>query len=156
MIHPDKITNVTEAAPALTPNGDGRLTRDDLVGRVIAYSVNRFDADAPSKYGRTAAEIDVDVVVVTGPRAGARDPDCRLRSTLARQLAERCPHGMTAVARVVTGTTDRGTWFGIDAATPDEIEQARRVVASHFSGVPTPPAAEHAAHGPRGDDAPPF
>lgn len=131
-LDPAKLTRVTDTSPT---GSLSQVTKDDLSGQVVVYSVNRYQPDAVGKYG-TGPQLDADLLIVTGPKAGHRDPDWRCWSGLARQMRERCPDGATAVGRVVTGTSDRGTWWGIDPVGDEEVQAANRAIHQALAQAP--------------------
>lgn len=131
-LDPGRVVRGTTPATS-TPDGlpPSELRKSDLVGHLVAFTVTGYDEAALTQYG-AQAQVDVDLLVVDGPSAGARDPRWRTFGNLARQMGAQ-PAGATVVARVTSGPgrAPGSTWYGINLDVSDaDVELARAAVTA--------------------------
>ena len=115
-------------------NVGDRVTKEDLVGSLIVFAVEDYDPNHEGNYG-PSPQVDVQLVIVTGLKAGQRLDRWRTWGVLAKQMGA-IGVGKTGIAKVASGAGKSGRrWFGLDwNVTPQETSLARTTVA----GSPQP------------------
>lgn len=110
------------------------VTKFDLVGEVIVYEVTDYQPEAETKHGK-GPQADMDLLIVTGPKAGTSVKSWRAWGLLASQAARDGQDG-PVVGKVVAGP-DRGgrpSWYGIDTAVSEaEFAKAEAAIAGAAS-----------------------
>lgn len=127
------LSKTSAPADEQTPAGQFPAKRN-LIGQIIVFSPKAYDPSASGKYGEQP-QIDAEIILVTGPDAPAHETDWREWGNLAKQ-AGRIPIGSVGVARVASGPSGTGVWYGLDFdLSDDERDQALAVAQTVLSGL---------------------
>lgn len=137
------LSKTAPPAPEDTPAGEFPPKRN-LVGQIIVFSPHKYTPEAETRFG-VQPQIDAEIILVTGPEAPCRDAEWREWGNLARNMS-RIPIGAVGVARVASGASANGQWYGLDYDLPDDDRnQALAVAQAVLSGLTAQPAPAAAA-----------
>lgn len=128
--------STTFATPDPDATGLTDLTKSDLDGALVVFTLRKVDHDFPTKLGTTTAAT-VDLLVVDGKHAGTELPDWLAFGNLGRQLGA-IPVGETGLGRIVSGDSKYGTkWYGCDyEVTADDVKAASAAVEGRAAAEP--------------------
>lgn len=114
----------------------GKLSKNALVGSLVAVRVLGYDDEHMSRYG-VGHKTELDLLVVDGEMAGLLEEQWTTYGELARQLGEQTPNVWIG-CRVTSGpgSAPGSRWFGADFEIgDDEFEQVEAAVRALGNGT---------------------